>query len=102
MIDLNKKDTQGVVPICLLVMNMTPIDKCKEKVKHAKSSVSNGDKLAAIVKNPADFFSVENSKMKNKILNRRRRVMLYTLLNQKTPEGEMRVRINSVHTKSLV
>ena len=102
MIDLNKKDTQGVVPICLLVMNMTPIDKCKERATHAKSSASNGDRLAALAKNPADFFSVENSKMKSKILNRRRRVMLYTLLNQKTPEGEMRVRINSVHTKSLV
>ena len=83
-------------------MNMTPIDKCKEKATHAKSSASNGDRLAALAKNPADFFSVENSKMKSKILNRRRRVMLYTLLNQKTPEGEMRVRINSVHTKSLV
>lgn len=27
MINLNKKDTQGVVPLCLLVMNMTPIER---------------------------------------------------------------------------
>ena len=28
--------------------------------------------------------------------------MLYTLLNQETPDGEKRVSINNVNTKSLV
>lgn len=38
VINLNKKDTQGVVPLCLLVMNMTPIERHKEKPKLNESN----------------------------------------------------------------
>lgn len=57
MINLNKKDSQGVVPLCLLVMNMTPIEK---KLKESKA-LSPVDEFA---KSAANFFFIDNSQEK--------------------------------------
>ena len=50
---MNKKDTQGIVPCCLLVMNMTPIDRKEEiaeeeekEKKVAKSKAADFGKTA--------------------------------------------------------
>ena len=103
VLNLNRKDTQGVVPACLLIMNMTPIDRERDNPRNppAKASTSNGADMAAVVKQPADFFSAETSLSKSKALNRRRKQMLAVLLQAKAPDGEMRVNLNNFPRKSL-
>ena len=58
--------------------------------------------MAAVVKQPVDFFSTETSLSKSKLLNRKRKLMLNVLLHAKTHDGEMRVNLNNFPRKSLV
>ena len=55
VVNLNKKDTQGVVPLCLLVMNMTPVERPRAKER--------GD---TNTKSSSNFFSQESNQWKAK------------------------------------
>ena len=66
IINLNKKDMQGVVPLCLLIMNMTPIerkmpakkDDCKKSgVVTPRNNTTIFDIDQNFAKSAANFFS---------------------------------------------
>ena len=60
VINLNKKDTQGVVPLCLLVMNMTPFEKFKEnKMKELNDLKETGGEKSDFAKTAANFFAMD-------------------------------------------
>ena len=75
ILNLHKKDTQGVVPLCLLVMNMTPLERNKAcfDIPELRGSLSPkaGDKDLA--KTAANFFSQDHNQEKTNSLNKRRK-----------------------------
>ena len=85
MLNLSKKDTQGVVPLCLLVMNMTPLERNKAcfDIPELRGSLSPkaGDKDLA--KTAANFFSQDHNQEKTKSLNKRRKQLMRLLLEVK-------------------
>ena len=70
VINLNKKDTQGVVPLCLLVMNMTPFEKFKEnKIKEMndlKDGGIVGGEKSDFAKTAANFFAMDVNQDRSK------------------------------------
>ena len=74
VINLNKKDTQNVVPLCLLVMNMTPIEKLKESSSRPKRDAFSGigGELKELepknfAKTAANFFALDQNQDKSKL-----------------------------------
>ena len=74
VINLNKKDTQNVVPLCLLVMNMTPFEKLKESSSRPKRDPFSGigGDLKEIeqknfAKTAANFFAQDQNQDKSKL-----------------------------------
>ena len=95
VINLNRKDTQGVIPLCLLVMNMTPVER-KEVLPELRGNPASpraGEKDMA--KEAANFFSHDHSLYKSNLLNKKRKAMIRLLLECHDEKGEPLVDINS-------
>ena len=80
-------------------MNMTPIERKKEKVaSRDRASLSpqlvpDGNKNVA--KTAANFFSQDFSHQKCKVLNKRRKEMIRLLLECRDANGQLHVDINN-------
>ena len=88
VINLNKKDTQGVVPLCLLVMNMTPFEKFKENKMKELNEMKDSAEKSDFAKSAANFFAMDLNQDRSKLMNKSRKVMMRLLLSGKDENGE--------------
>lgn len=97
VINLGKKDTQGVVPLCLLVMNMTPIERLKELKDKAleKQHQNLNSERKNFAKAAANFFAQDQNQAKQKAQNKKRKEIMRLLLQSHDDNGEPLVDINN-------